>query len=197
MRIRLAIINIFLMSTLVSYSQIKKFEYKVMDEINTTYTQFLSTKTATLYYRLVSITNLDTDSTIIGIEVEVLGTELQTRGLSLSFSNFSSLWGTSAGINFEKLNYGGLIFISIEEALNAYDFLNEYFTKIYNTNPKFYENYKITINDNMEIGYFYEVGSNTWKFFTSVSNNIYSTEIMEGIELIKKFGEFARYYINN
>jgi hypothetical protein len=130
----------------------------------------------------------------VGIEVEVSSSELQATGGSLGFSNFGRIRGSSASINFQKLSNQGLMFLKIEDALDAFNFLNDYFVKIHKRNPIYYENYKVTINEQIEMGYFYEIKSNSWKFFTSVDGVIYSMDINEGVKLLTALGKFARNY---
>jgi len=183
-------LTIILLSTPV-FSQVEKIEYKIIDEINKTYNQFLGSKSATVTYRLVTIKNLTNDSIITGIEIEVSTEDQQAVGSSVSLSSFGGGWGTSASLMFEKLNEAGFVFITIEETNEAFNFLNEIFPKIVSTKPDFYELYKININEVLEMGYFYDTKLKVWKFYTQVNNAIYDIEVMEGIDLLKKLRDFG------
>lgn len=189
---KILIILLTLGLTHTAFSQIEKTSYKILDEIRSDYGELFSTKTATLIYRLVIINNLSSDQEIVGIEVEVFSSELLATGGSIGFSNFGRIWGASTNLNLQQLNRQGLIFLKIEDALEAFNFLNDYFVKIHSKNPEFYENYKVTVNEEMEMGYFYETKENAWKFFTSVNGIIYSMDIIEGVQLLSALGKFTR-----
>jgi len=181
----------------LSFAQIEKTEYKVLDEFSKSYTPFWEAKSVNIKFKLVSIRNLATSQQVYGIEVVVFSVASELKLTSLSFTNFSKLWSSSSVLAYDILNVGGgIVFISLDEALLAFNFLNEQFTRIIYTKPEFNENYKVTVNKFMEMGFFYDEDRKTWKFFTSVYDGIYEIDINEGIEVIQKFKEFARYKSN-
>ncbi len=178
-----------------SFAQIEKTKYSVIDEISRTYRQlFVDAKTVEVHFRLVSIENLVNEEILFGIEIEVNSSELKSISNSLSFYNYSDLWDFSINTAYEKLNRNGVILLDPAEALEAFDFLNERIGKTLNTAPTFYESHKISINERIEMGYYYDKkNGKEWRFFTSIDDIVFETEVMKGIDLIKKLREFANY----
>jgi hypothetical protein len=67
-------------------------------------------------------------------------------------------------------------------------------------NPKKYTMYKLTLNDRLDIGLFFDPKTEftpSWSFFINIDNAVYETDYENGKMIIIKLSSFSNYLDNH
>jgi hypothetical protein len=190
----LPLVGFFLFSTFSS-AQIVKSKYTIIDQVDANYQKKWFSEKYSITFKLINLDFLDTTYSIQGVEVEIRNAKNEQVGNSFSFSNFGHSYGFSGGAIYQKVNETGFIFLNKQDLSEFRKFFNSLMGATLQS-PEKYTMYKLTLNDRLDIGIFFDPKTQytpSWSFFINVDNAVYETDYESGKMIIIKLSSFSNY----
>ena len=182
-----------------SSNAVQKVKYTVLDSDSKSFRAFFGSKSSEIIFKLIELKNLDTDSIIYGVEVNLKTNEAMAVGSSssssIAFADSGSLWGFSSGTIYSNITKSGYIFLSKTDMSNILNFLNDIIGKGKQPQEKF-TLYKITIRDNFQIGMVYDPDNNfnkKWEFVFQANDAAYRMKYDKGFALLVSLSKFNKF----
>jgi hypothetical protein len=191
-------IFILFIFTIPGSAQIVKTKYTIIDQVDANYQKKWFSEKYSITFKLINLDFLDTAYSIQGVEVEIRNSKNEQVGNSFSFSNFGHSYGFSGGAIYQKVNETGFVFLNKENLFEFKKFFNNLMGATLK-NPDKYTMYKLTLNDRLDIGIFFDPKtqySPSWSFFINVDNAVYETDYESGKMIIIKLSSFSNYLEN-
>ncbi|MCF8302813.1 MAG: hypothetical protein K9I94_06010 [Bacteroidales bacterium] len=193
------IMALFLVNSSIAYSQVDQVKYERLDQIKKKYSSIFSNKSASIEFNHVEISNLDNGEIIKGVEVFVYSSKTEIVGSSLAFANLGNIWGSSVGVTTNNINKEGYIFLTANNLQQIQGFINKAIAATGQQQDN-YILYKLTLNEKLELGMYYDPESNEmdlpqnekWKFYVTINTATYTGDYDEGIELLRKLNSYRK-----
>lgn len=190
---------LFLVNSSIAYSQVDQVKYERLDQIKKKYSSIFSNKSASIEFNHVEISNLDNGEIIKGVEVFVYSSKTEIVGSSLAFANLGNIWGSSVGVTTNNINKEGYIFLTANNLQQIQGFINKAIAATGQQQDN-YILYKLTLNEKLELGMYYDPESNEmdlpqnekWKFYVTINTATYTGDYDEGIELLRKLNSYRK-----
>lgn len=187
-----------------SYSQekfnsINKIRYTLLDSDSRSINPFFGSKSTKIVFNLIELKNLDTDSVIYGVEVNLKTSETLDAGSSIAFANVGSMWGISTSTTYANIQKSGNIFLDKNDMSNILSFLNDVIGFSRQPQEKF-TIYKISIRDNFQIGMEYDPKTNNsknWEFFFIANDAVVKIDYDKGYHLLLTLSKFNKFLNEN
>ncbi|APY11784.1 hypothetical protein BWZ22_11295 [Seonamhaeicola sp. S2-3] len=191
-------------STFKSYTQenlnsINKVKYTILDSDSKSFRPFFGTDFREITFKLIELKNLETDSTIYGVEVNINTREIIQAGTSIAFANVSNLWGVSTSTTYNNIEKSGYIFLDKNDMNNILNFLNE-IIRFSNQPQEKFTLYKISVRDKFQIGMVYDPetnNNNKWEFVFEANDAAYRMKYDKGFSLLLSLSKFNKFLNEN
>lgn len=173
-------------------------EYTVQEELEYDQNAFLSSQSADLRFRLVTLRNVDTDQVIEGVEVSIAKQENQVVGGSIGGAVVGSLFGASTDVTYRRIRESGHIFLRGQDLREVNDFL-ESTVKALGTEQSKEKILKVSLHQGFELGMMYDPDVSRsddaqtrprWSFLVSAEDATYRLPYQDGLEVIRKLSQW-------
>ena len=101
-----------------------KTKYTIIDSDSRSFNSFFESKSGQIRFDLVELENLSTNSTILGVEMNIKTNELKGSSTSIAFANIGNLWGVSSQVTYKNIQNKGYIFLDTNDLYIIISFLN-------------------------------------------------------------------------
>lgn len=180
-------------------NSINKVKYTILDSDSKSFRPFFGTNSSEITFKLIELKNLNTDSIIQGVEVNLNTSETMQAGTSIAFANVSNLWGVSTSTTYNNIQKSGYIFLDKNDMSNILNFLNEIIRFSKQPQEKF-TLYKISIREKFQIGMVYDPETNNgnkWEFVFEANDAVYRMKYDKGFSLLLSLSKFNKFLNEN
>jgi hypothetical protein len=167
--------------------------YTVEEELEYGQNAFLSSRSADLRFRLVTLRNVDTGQVIRGVEVQIAKQKNQVVGGSIGGAVVGSLFGASTDVTYRRIRESGHIFLREQDLQEVNDFL-ESTVQALGTQQTQEKILKVSLQQGFELGMMYDPDLGTtddaqtrprWSFLVSADGATYRLTYQNGLEVIR------------
>lgn len=184
----------------ITYSQenlnsISKIKYTVLDSYTKKAKPFFGSYSNEITFKLIELKNLNTESIICGVEINVSSSETLEAGNSIAFANVNGMWGVSTSTTYNNIQKSGYIFLDKNDMSNILNFLNEIIGLSKQPQDKF-TLYKISVRDNFQIGMVYDPKNNydkSWEFIFEANQAYARMKYEKGFPLLLSLSKFNKF----
>lgn len=176
-------------------NEILRVKYTVLDKTSKKYNSLFGSRSGEISFDLVEFKNLDTDETLLGVEVYIQSKETEHLSSSLAFGSIGSLWGVSSGATYANIRKSGYIFLNHHDLTEVINFLNGILVAVGQQQDK-YVQYTISIGQYFEFGMLYDPAAlpdNGWGFTFTVENATYKLNYTDGIAVLQKLNSYREF----
>lgn len=194
---RATIALIFILLLTHAYGQVKQIKYTRIDQIKKETDPGWGEKSVTIEFNLISLQNLNNDSSIYGVEVNINSEEKKVIATSIGLSNLGKLWGSSVNSAITTIKKEGYKFLTYEDLETIEDFLIKA-VALRGKKADYYTIYKLTLSEKIQIGLKYdpEITSSAYneklQFIITVEEATYTTSYETGMEIMQKLNEYRK-----
>lgn len=179
-------------------SDIVRVRYTVLEEVSKRYRAFWTGQRGNISFELIELTNLDTEESLYGVEVNIETERQERASSSIAFSSIGSYWGVSSSVTYQNLQKSGYVFLDEMDLKEVIDFLNGIIGEAGKAQRNFVL-YSISIRQHFEFGMMYDPGSlseNKWSFIFTADGATHSLDYRDGISVLQSLYKFRSHMLD-
>lgn len=183
-------------------SAISRIQYERLDRYEQDRATLLTGDRASVSFNFIKLTNLTSDQTLRGVEVNISKKETQSMGGSIALAAVGGMFGASSSVTYRRIRDSGYIFLRPKDVSEVLKFLESVIGNIGRKQPNRFQIWKISIQDGFELGMMYdpekpETGKGTspsnrprWTFIVTASGATYELDYAQGLDLVRRFSDW-------